>query len=233
MKNEKELLGFYVSGHPLEPYKELVQAYGTPIRKIDEMEDGSPVRLAGMLAGFTKKFSKNSNKQFGIMSLEDFDSSCECMVYERALDAMTRDGIPTDPGTPLILEATVNRRDENERPRISVEKVYTLFEAPAKFTEEVYLHMYAQNVTPEQQDQLAQLVKSSAGNTKLIICLVREDDSVVFIESGTFIEPDYNFLSGVIRILGRNSFKINAKPPRRPAPKRWKKPVDEAEPAQS
>ena len=62
---------------------------------------------------------------------------------------------------------------------------------------------------------------------KLILCLVRKDDSVIFIEAGNKISPDANFINGVIRILGRNSFKIKAKPVKRPAPRRWKKPETE------
>ena len=233
LKNEKELLGFYVSGHPLEPNSELVNAYGTPIRMLGDMADGTPLRLAGMLSGFTKKFSKTSNKPFGVITLEDFDSSCECMVYERALDAMTKTEIPTDPGTPLLLEINVSKRDENERPRVVVDKVHLLTDAPENFTEELYLHVFEKKTTPEQQNALARLVKQYPGEVKLFVCFVREDDSVIFIESGTSVNPTAKFLKGVTRILGKNSFRIKAKPVRRPAPKRWKKPENEAETSQN
>ena len=233
LKNEKELLGFYVSGHPLEPNSELVNAYGTPIRMLGDMADGTPLRLAGMLSGFTKKFSKTSNKPFGVITLEDFDSSCECMVYERALDAMTKAEIPTDPGTPLLLEINVSKRDENERPRVVVDKVHLLTDAPENFTEELYLHVFEKKTTPEQQNALAGLVKQYPGEVKLFVCFVREDDSVIFIESGTSVNPTAKFLKGVTRILGKNSFRIKAKPVRRPAPKRWKKPENEAETSQN
>ena len=233
LKNEKELLGFYVSGHPLESNSELVNAYGTPIRMLGDMADGTPLRLAGMLSGFTKKFSKTSNKPFGVITLEDFDSSCECMVYERALDAMTKAEIPTDPGTPLLLEINVSKRDENERPRVVVDKVHLLTDAPENFTEELYLHVFEKKTTPEQQNALARLVKQYPGEVKLFVCFVREDDSVIFIESGTSVNPTAKFLKGVTRILGKNSFRIKAKPVRRPAPKRWKKPENEAETSQN
>ncbi len=233
LKNEKELLGFYVSGHPLESNSELVNAYGTPIRMLGDMADGTPLRLAGMLSGFTKKFSKTSNKPFGVITLEDFDSSCECMVYERALDAMTKAEIPTDPGTPLLLEINVSKRDENERPRVVVDKVHLLTDAPENFTEELYLHVFEKKTTPEQQNALAGLVKQYPGEVKLFVCFVREDDSVIFIESGTSVNPTAKFLKGVTRILGKNSFRIKAKPVRRPAPKRWKKPENEAETSQN
>ena len=233
LKNEKELLGFYVSGHPLESYSPLVHAFGTPIRNLDGLEDGAAVRFAGMLASFTKKFSKTSNKPFGVLSLEDFDSSCECMAYERALNAMTEAGVPTETGTPLLVEATVSKRDENERPRVIVEKVYPLQDAADKLSEEIYLHVFEDKVTPQQQQELAALAKNSPGEVKMIVCLVRKDDSVIFIEAGFDVKTDDKFLNGVTRILGPNAFKIKAKPIDRPAPRRWKKPETETENARA
>ncbi|MBQ7207889.1 MAG: DNA polymerase III subunit alpha [Lentisphaeria bacterium] len=227
LKNEKELLGFYVSGHPLEPHSELIHAYGTPIRTLGQVADGTALRLTGMVSAFTKKFSKNSNKPFGILTLEDFDASCECMIYDRALDTMTKAEIPTEPGTPLLLEVTVNRRDENERPRVVVEKVHLLKEAPLLFTEEIYLHVFEGKTSPEQQNALAELVKSSPGRVKLIVCLARKNDAVIFIESGFEVAVDEKFLAGVDRILGKNAFKIKALPVKPPAPRRWKKPEQE------
>ena len=227
LKNEKELLGFYVSGHPLEPRSELVHTFGTPIRTLGEAADGAALRLAGMVSAFTKKFSKNSNKPFGILTLEDFDASCECMIYDRALDAMTRAEIPTEPGTPLLLEVTVSRRDENERPRVVVDKVHLLSEAPALFTEEIYLHLFEGRASEKQQQELAELAKASPGQAKLILCLVRENDTVLFIESGFKVAVDARFLKSVEGILGKGAFKIKPLPVRQPAPRRWKKPDQE------
>ena len=229
LKTEKELLGFYVSGHPLDRNSELVNAYGTPIRTLGDLEDGTPVRLAGMVSSFTKKISKFSNKPFGILTLEDFDASCECMIYERTLKEMTENGVPTETGTPLLLEINVSKKDENERPRVIVEKVLPLEEASARFTEEIYLHIFEDKVTKEQQTELAQLARQFPGNVKMILCLVRKDDSVIFVEAGFDVTPNAAFIRGVIRILGRNSFKVKVIPPKRPAPRRWKKPEDEGE----
>ena len=224
LKTEKELLGFYVSGHPLDPHRELASIFGTPIRMIADAADGTPMRLAGMVSSFAKKMSKLNNKPFGILTIEDFDASCECMVYEKALKEMEKNGVSTAPGTPLLLEITVSKRDENERPRVVVEKVLPLTEAAGRFSEEIYLHIFEDKISPEKQQELAELAKKHPGSVKLMLCFVRKDDSVIFIEAGFDVTPDSEFIDGVLRILGRNSFKVKVIPPVRPAPKRWKKP---------
>ena len=140
LKSEKELLGFYVTGHPLDYCAELVRAYASvPLRDLDKLNDNAQVRLTGMVGSFTQKFSKNSGKQFGILQLEDLDSSAECMIYERALNTLIGSGIEMLPGTPLLLEATVSKRDEAEKPRVIVDRVVLLGEAPAEITEELHL----------------------------------------------------------------------------------------------
>ena len=225
LKSEKELLGFYVSGHPLSPRRDLVHAYGTPLRKLADQEDNTPLRIAGMINFFEKKMSKNSGKYFGILHLEDFDSSCECMVYERALEAMVRDEVPTEPGTPLLLEVTIRRGEENERPRVIVDRVMHLDNAPGEFTEEIYLHLYSDVATDENLDKLSRLVREYPGKSSLMICVVQEDGTVVFVKGGMPVRVCRNFLSQVTEILGPDRYRVKAYPNRQPR-KRWQKPAE-------
>ena len=115
LKSEKELLGFYVSGHPLDSWSTLLKSCATiPIREIGEISDGEMIRLTGMINGCEFKFSKNSGKQFCVLHLEDLDARCECMVYERALNKITESGITLEAGLPVAVEVTVSKRDESE-----------------------------------------------------------------------------------------------------------------------
>ncbi|MBO5762714.1 MAG: DNA polymerase III subunit alpha, partial [Lentisphaeria bacterium] len=130
LENEKELLGFYVTGHPLDPYLELVRAFDTTtIRKLnappeenasasDTPPEDVSVRLAGLVSAYTQKFSKSSNKPMGILLLEDLDSSIECMLYSRLLEQLVRNQQEIKPGMPVLLEATISRKDDSERPRV-------------------------------------------------------------------------------------------------------------------
>ena len=223
LKSEKELLGFYVTGHPLDYCAELVRAYASvPLRDLDKLNDNAQVRLTGMVGSFTQKFSKNSGKQFGILQLEDLDSSAECMIYERALNTLIGSGIEMLPGTPLLLEATVSKRDEAEKPRVIVDRVVLLGEAPAEITEELHLHIYASEITSEKLKQVSEACFRTPGDTRVVVCLVGTDDSVTFIESrGRKISVTPELLRELDSILGPGHYRLKAKPYSPPPRRMW------------
>lgn len=88
---EKEVLGIYISGHPMEEYQELWQRYVTNNTNdfaLDEetgtvrVEDQKKVVLGGMIAGKTIKYTKN-DKMMAFLSLEDMVGSVEVVVFPR------------------------------------------------------------------------------------------------------------------------------------------------------
>ncbi|MEO7318870.1 MAG: DNA polymerase III subunit alpha, partial [Chthoniobacteraceae bacterium] len=79
---EKELLGFYVTGHPLDEYRSvLADKKITPIAKLTEGEDKSTVTIAGALASVERKFTKKDSKPFAVLVLEDLTDQLEVMIW--------------------------------------------------------------------------------------------------------------------------------------------------------
>jgi len=226
LKSEKELLGFYVTGHPLDPYKELVRAYSSDaIRDLGNLSDNSMVRIGGMVSTVTMKYSKNSGKQFCIMIFEDLDASIECMVYERSLQNLMKEGIELKPGVALLLEANVSKRDEAEKPKISVERAMLLESAPLTLTNEIHIHIYEEKVNSETIVELASECLKLPGDTQMIIGVVRRDDSVVFLENKSkTVTVTYELLKKIDSLLGPGCYKLKAKhyspPVRKPWPKK-------------
>lgn len=214
LENEKQLLGFYVTGHPFDRWAPIGAALTScPIRDLDHLANNTGARLVGMVDSYQQKFSKNSGKQFGILLLEDLDSSVECMIYERALMAMIRNGIELKPGLPVMLEAVVSKKEENEKPRVVVDKVCTMDEAMDQLTE-MYIHIDGMKTTRQELEQLQKIFAHSPGKTKLVFCVVDEKDSVTFVETsprtGFKIRPD--MLEALDTLLGPGHFRFKADP---------------------
>ena len=161
--------------------------------------------------GMEYRFGKKSGKQFGVMNFEDIDAGCELMLYERALSQIARDEVPLAPGTKLCIEATVSRRDPNEKPRIMVDKVHRLDYAPENFTDELYLHIYTARHGSEELEQAAKVCFAHKGETKLLVCLVDEHDCVTYLESRRRILVTGAMLRKLDEILGRNCYRVRAK----------------------
>ena len=212
LSNEKELLGFYVSGHPLQPVEPLVKAFGQPMRLVATMKDNDPIRLCGMLSNITYKFSKKSGKQFAVMQIEDMETSCECMIYERALASLKEKQTVIEKGKNYVFDCTVSKREE-ETPRLILNEMTPLDKAMALFSSEFYIHLFRGDADLKSKSrQLVDLFKSRPGNTRVKICLLGEDDSVVFLESQSLaVTVSQELLDAVDRILGVDHYRIKAK----------------------
>ncbi|MBO5722041.1 MAG: hypothetical protein J6S19_02895, partial [Lentisphaeria bacterium] len=70
LKSEKELLGFYVTAHPLSPYKPAVESLSTTsFSQLENIGESATVRIAGMLNTVSKKFSKRYNRPYLIWNM--------------------------------------------------------------------------------------------------------------------------------------------------------------------
>jgi DNA polymerase-3 subunit alpha len=110
---EKELLGFYVTGHPLDEYRgELESGKYVPISALGEAEDKATVQVAGALISVEKKFTKKDSKPFAIVILEDFTGSVEVAVWS---EAFTKSGRLLEQGKAVAITARVDKREEAVR----------------------------------------------------------------------------------------------------------------------
>ena len=96
---EKELLGFYLSGHPMDAYEGLVEKIDTvTTTTLDTFSDRTPFRLCGMLSGIDKKLSKKDNRPWALFTLVTRHANFHLHMYTEAFDQY---------GDRLVEESTV------------------------------------------------------------------------------------------------------------------------------
>jgi DNA polymerase-3 subunit alpha len=81
---EKELLGLYISGHPLESYKEQLEAKDISIKKLEAMRDGAETIIAGIVEEARDVLTKK-NERMVFMRLADLENSIEVAIFPRVL----------------------------------------------------------------------------------------------------------------------------------------------------
>ena len=107
---EKELLGFYVSGHPLDAYADVFAAKNyRPIASLGELDDRAQFKIAGAIVEVEKKFTKKEGKPFAIVRLEDLMDTLEVVVWNEVYLKVSDILVP---GRVVELKATLDRRDE-------------------------------------------------------------------------------------------------------------------------
>jgi DNA polymerase-3 subunit alpha len=107
---EKELLGFYVSGHPLDAYVDVFAAKNyRSIASLGELDDRAPFKIAGAIVEVEKKFTRKEGKPFAVVWLEDLTQMMEVVVwnevYLKVSDALAA-------GRVIELKGTLDKREE-------------------------------------------------------------------------------------------------------------------------
>ncbi len=111
---EKESLGFYVSGHPLDSYREEIEKINyTLSSELDELGDGSKALLIGKIEEIKTKISKKGNK-FGIVNLLDFHGNIELTVFEKMLNELEK----RDLDKPLGFKVEISKDEQFTRMRV-------------------------------------------------------------------------------------------------------------------
>ncbi|MGC2625395.1 MAG: DNA polymerase III subunit alpha [Candidatus Udaeobacter sp.] len=107
---EKELLGFYVSGHPLDAYAAVFAAKKyRSIASLGELDDRAQFKIAGAIVEVEKKFTKKEGKPFAVVWLEDLMNVLEVVVWNEVYLKVSDILVP---GRVIELKATLDRRDE-------------------------------------------------------------------------------------------------------------------------
>ena len=120
---EKDTLGFYVSGHPMDEYRETLDELNyTLSSELENIKDGSYAIFIGKVEEITKKVSKKGNT-FGIVNLMDFHGNMEIMLFSDKLEQLQEMNLEE----PVAFKARITHTDFG--PRLNVTKLMTLKDA--------------------------------------------------------------------------------------------------------
>jgi DNA polymerase-3 subunit alpha len=129
LAREKEILGFYTSGHPLEPFTTECELFAT--HKVADLGKWipDPMALCVVVTGIKRQLSKRTGAEYARLTIEDFSGSTEVMVFPEKWSALA-DFIKTD--VPVLLRGAYGRRDQDaENPSFVVDSVQKLTELRA------------------------------------------------------------------------------------------------------
>jgi len=199
MSYEKELLGFYVTGHPLDAYAGTIAAgkYQT-IVSLGELADHATFRIAGAIAQVDKKFTKKDGKPFAVAWLEDLTGTIEIVVwndvYAKVADALV-------PGKVIAIQGTLDKRDDTIR--ATAQKVKTLAPTPAGpaptnnlvepangRTNGALVLRFDRTTNSADLQHVRQILAATPGSTSVQLLFERAGGEVVRLDPGTDFRVD-------------------------------------------
>ncbi len=208
---EKETLGFYITGHPLDQYMDKVKELATHTSaNLESLTKNTDVALCGILTGVQRRRSKEG-KQWASMQIEDLEGAVEAMVfstqYERLLPSLIEDQAVLVRG--LVLP------EENGPPKISVQDVVPLEVARINLPSVISIRVPVNGTgsSSSQADRAAELRRlfdGKPGNTEVRLRLEKSRDFSVILDVTAKVRPDKEFCAEVARICGSEAMEVLA-----------------------
>ena len=171
---EKELLGFYITGHPLDDYAADVKAFQThTVGELKESADEIDARLCGLVTKVDVRTTKEGKKPWARVVIEDLTGSIEVLVFPDTYAALPR---PINAGDVVVVSGSLSRRDD--QPAFRAAQVLWLHEAYEQLLQELVLHLQIEDwVAPTRWADLRELVMDAPGPVKLRIVCYRANGS--------------------------------------------------------
>ncbi len=211
LTGEKEMIGFYVTGHPLDQYKDkALELASHTTSGLENLPRNTEVALCGILATIQRKRTKEG-KPWAAMQIEDLEGSVEAMVfstqYERLNAALVEDQAVLVRG--LVLP------EENAPPKISVQEIVPLEVARLNLPSLISIRIPMNGAGAADQDAdrataLNALFHSKPGETEVRLRLEKARDFSVILDITVRVRPDKEFCAEVARICGSEAMEILA-----------------------
>lgn len=219
---EKELLGFYVSGHPLDPYRELLGQYCLhDSETVKALESRKVTRVGGLIATVQRGISRRTNKPYAIATVEDLKGSFQILCMNENYDKYQE--LILSNKTVLVIGEANNNEDT---PKIFPQEIIALDDAPAKFTQQVQFRLNGSELGPKKMEELHGLATSHAGRCPLFLCIRQKDGRLVFIDTSEkhFVRPSIKLRDEVNEMLGPDSYyaKVDTTLPE-PVKRQWQR----------
>ena len=206
LAHEKELLGFYVTGHPLTPFAPILEKYCLATTgKLAELPTRSLTRIGGLIAAAQHGISKKSGKPYSMVTLEDLEGSVQILVMNENYDKF-RSLLELNKAIMVIGEVNTGE----DKPKIFPQEMFPLEDAPKKFTKQVHLRLHTAHLKPESITAVHELVTAHAGRCPLFLCFMRPTGEVIFVEPNErfFVTPSHQLQQRADELFGEDTYYV-------------------------
>jgi DNA polymerase-3 subunit alpha len=218
LQNEKEVLGFFVSGHPLDKYREKLRN----LKVIDTVtacemkpepatfnrgrreDNGSEIQIAGVITGLKVAKSKRSGEMYAQAALEDTVGKIELIAFSSAYEKLA-EKLKID--VPVLVRGVL-RGDEDAAPKLAVSGIIALEDVKIKLPDALRIRVPLHNPDAQLLAKLDTLFRSAPGAGKLMLRLEEPDQFAVDLEPHLTVAADVSFIEQVESLVGRGAVQV-------------------------
>ena len=207
---EKEAIGFYVSGHPLDGYAAELKRHAThDTSTLDRADSRSEVVLGGVVVAMRERLLKSGAGRMAFVTLEDLRGQVEAIFFSRAFGEAEE---ALKCGEPLLVTGNVRMEgdEDNAALKLRAGAVARLSDIRREKTRRVTFAIDAERHTPDVVHRLAELCQAHSGACPVTIRVHLDGVGTAFVAAGDGlrVDPSDGLVTGAEQILGRGAVQL-------------------------
>jgi DNA polymerase-3 subunit alpha len=201
---EKEMLGFYVTGHPLDSYEEKICELATyDSSRLEDLEKGTEVALCGILTGIQRRRNREG-KPWASMVIEDRLGTIDGMVFTTFYEALA----PCLEEDQAVLIRGSALPEEGNPTKVSIKEIIPLDVARVPLPTLISIKVLVGRNGIDRAAELQTLFARKPGNTQVRLRLESSKDFSVILDVPVKVRPDKEFKGEIARICGPDMIEV-------------------------
>jgi DNA polymerase-3 subunit alpha len=207
---ERALLGFYVSGHPLARYEQMIRALAnSDSKQLMQAAQEARVIVGGMLSRIKLTTTKKTNEQMAVCMLEDFDGDIEIVIFPAAFPQLAP---LLKPSSVVFVEGRAAARED--RPRLLANQIIPVEQAMIRLAKAIELVVRTPGVERQVLEAVRQVLHQHPGPTPIYMKIDLPGTTPVYVKlpEELCVEPRPELFDALGRVLGPDSITIRRQP---------------------
>lgn len=207
---EKDTVGFFLTGHPLEAVAEdLHRAVDMDIEGVEKLPENQVVRIGGLIASYKEHKSKKGDRM-AFTTLEDMSASIEVVVFPSTF-AECADLLTSE--KPLVVLGTVQQSERGAK--IIAQEVKTLNQALEQYTEKAVITLRSTATSRQHMTALKELLYQHHGSTPVLLTLHFDERGEVDIQvlKDMGIRPSPELFHEITHLCGPRALRVHMRKP--------------------
>ncbi len=203
LQKEKEVLGVYISGHPLGKYADELNKFScTPVSQLEKKSDRAQVSIVGVIANLQVKNSRQG-KRFATGTVEDLSGSIDALVFPKTY-ARYENMVHSE--EPVFIEGTM-KVEEGASPKVIVDKIQPLRQMRATLISELHISINPVGTDEDVLESIKNILKQYHGDCPVFfhIQLKKGEEQVVKVHPLYHITPSEVILRELSDVVGQES----------------------------
>ncbi|MDD3904961.1 MAG: DNA polymerase III subunit alpha [Candidatus Omnitrophica bacterium] len=199
---EKELLGFYITNHPLARFEKILKTYSTcPTTELKSCADGAEVLIGGIISKVKFTVTRKTNEKMAIVSLEDLNGTVEVLIFpatfQKVANLVKQDAI-------LFIKGRLSLRED--APKIVANEVASLESVKMKYTKVVSIDLLTAGLEAGALEKLKKVLGRYPGGIPVYLTFTKPDGKRMRMNANNTlaVEPHEGLVRDIEKIFGRD-----------------------------